>query len=69
MTNGLNEHAVIGKGGIIKDLLPVTALPVDMETEAYTNAILAPAFIDLQIYGAYEKLFAVYPDTFIRIIK
>ena len=59
----LEAHAVIGKGGIIKDLLPVTALPVDMEREVYTNAILAPAFIDLQIYGAYEKLFAVYPDA------
>lgn len=59
----LEAHAVIGKGGIIKDLLPVTALPVDMEREVYANAILAPAFIDLQIYGAYKKLFAVYPST------
>ncbi len=59
----LAAHAVIGKGGIIKDLLPVTALPVDMEREVFADAILAPAFIDLQIYGAYEKLFAVYPET------
>jgi N-acetylglucosamine-6-phosphate deacetylase len=38
-------------------------LPVGIKTEAHANAILAPAFIDLQIYGAYEKLFAVYPEV------
>jgi N-acetylglucosamine-6-phosphate deacetylase len=58
----LKEYAVIGKGGFIKDLLPVTALPSNIKTETYADAILAPAFIDLQIYGAYEKLFAVYPE-------
>lgn len=59
----IKEHTVIVEEGIIKDLLPVTALPVGIETESYADTILAPAFIDLQIYGAYEKLFAVYPDT------
>ncbi|HQW93058.1 MAG TPA: N-acetylglucosamine-6-phosphate deacetylase, partial [Ferruginibacter sp.] len=34
-----------------------------MEAAYFDNSILAPAFIDLQIYGAYEKLFAIYPDT------
>lgn len=59
----LKEHAVIVEEGVIKDLLPVTALPVGIKTEAHASAILAPAFIDLQIYGAYEKLFAVYPEV------
>ncbi len=59
----LKEHAVIVDEGLITALLPVTALPLGIETVHYPNSILAPAFIDLQIYGAYERLFAVYPDT------
>lgn len=59
----LNDHAVIVEGGIIKTVLPAKDLPQDIETEHFSQTILAPAFIDLQIYGAYEKLFAVYPDT------
>jgi N-acetylglucosamine-6-phosphate deacetylase len=59
----IKEHAVIVEGEFIKDILPVTALPQGTETTNYPDHILAPAFIDLQIYGAYEKLFAVYPDT------
>ena len=59
----IKEHAVIVEDGIIKDLLPVTALPFGIESISYADTILAPAFIDLQIYGAHEKLFAVYPDV------
>lgn len=59
----LNEHAVIVENGIIKTVLPAKDVSPVIETEYFTQTILAPAFIDLQIYGAYEKLFAVYPDT------
>jgi N-acetylglucosamine-6-phosphate deacetylase len=59
----LHEHAAIVDNGIITDLLPATALDADMESVYFSDRILAPAFIDLQIYGAYEKLFSVYPDT------
>ncbi len=59
----LHEHAAIVVEGIITDVLPVSALDPLMESVHFNDHILAPAFIDLQIYGAYEKLFAVYPDT------
>lgn len=59
----LNDHAVIVEEGIITDLLPATALSLNIETVYFPGTILAPAFIDLQIYGAYEKLFAVYPNA------
>jgi N-acetylglucosamine-6-phosphate deacetylase len=58
----LTDHAVIVEAGTIKAVLPVKDIPADIETENFSNSILAPAFIDVQIYGAYEKLFAVYPD-------
>ncbi|MBK8521055.1 MAG: N-acetylglucosamine-6-phosphate deacetylase [Chitinophagaceae bacterium] len=60
----LHEHAAIVVDGIIKDMVPVTALDPLMEAAYFDNSILAPAFIDLQIYGAYEKLFSVYPDIY-----
>jgi N-acetylglucosamine-6-phosphate deacetylase len=59
----LQEHAAIVEDGIITDVLAVTALHPLMEVEYYSDHILAPAFIDLQIYGAHEKLFAVDPNT------
>jgi len=58
----LLEHAAIVADGIIKDVVAVTALDPQIEL-IRLNGIIAPAFIDLQIYGAYEKLFSVYADT------
>lgn len=59
----LHQHAVVVADGIITDVLPVTTLDPLTETINFGDSILAPAFIDLQIYGACEKLFAVYPHT------
>lgn len=59
----LHEHAAIVIDGIITDVRPATALDPLIDTVHFSNHILAPALIDLQIYGAYDKLFAVYPDT------
>jgi len=59
----LNNHAVIVEEGIIKTVLQAKDIPPGIEPVYFDQSILAPAFIDLQIYGAYEKLFAVYPDT------
>ena len=47
---------------MIKELVPVTEIPSSIAAEQ-CNGILAPAFIDLQIYGASGKLLAVYPEA------
>ncbi len=60
--NWLDDQAVITEAGIIKDLLPASAVPDNVERDVYPDAILVPAYIDLQIYGAYGKLLAVYPE-------
>lgn len=59
----LTGHAVITACGKIEDILPVSALSAEQVTEYFNDCFIAPAFMDLQIYGAYNKLFSVYPDT------
>lgn len=59
----LQQHAVIVSNGIISGIVPLTSLQHDAELLNFGNSILAPAFIDLQLYGAYGKLLAAYPNT------
>jgi len=56
----LLDHSVVIDSGIINDILPTEQLrsAADMNVN-----VLIPAFIDLQIYGAYGKLLAVYPEA------
>lgn len=61
--NWLDNHAVLIRGEVVEDLLPAAALPEGIPVEQYPDAWLVPAFIDLQIYGAYGKLLAVYPEA------
>ena len=59
----LSNHAVIIKDGIIDAVVPVSPLTSSQKVKQFDGCIIAPAFIDLQIYGAYGKLFSVYPET------
>jgi N-acetylglucosamine-6-phosphate deacetylase len=61
--NWLTNHAIITTGKTIKDIVPLSALSSLQQVERFDNCIIAPAFIDLQIYGAYGKLLAVYPEA------
>lgn len=58
----LTNHSVIIEEGKIKEVISNTALPSSFVAEHYDGCIMAPAFIDLQIYGAYGRLLAVYPE-------
>lgn len=58
----IKNHAVVVEGGKIKELIPAAEVPSSISVEQH-KGILAPAFIDLQIYGAYGKLLAVYPEA------
>ncbi len=59
----LTEHAIIIEDRIITSVVPVSSLLSDHKAEHFDNCIIAPAFIDLQIYGAGGKLLAVYPEA------
>lgn len=59
----LVDTVVIAEDGWIKDVIPVTSLPAETTLQRFDDCIIAPAFIDLQLYGAYGKLLAVYPEA------
>jgi N-acetylglucosamine-6-phosphate deacetylase len=56
-TEWLSNHAVVIENNRIKEIIPATE-----NAQHFANAFIAPAFIDLQIYGAGKKLFAEYPE-------
>ena len=58
----LNDHTVLVEKGNIVDVVASSA-DANRVVEKFDGCFLAPAFIDLQIYGAYEKLLAVYPEA------
>ena len=52
------NSTVLTEKGTIKDLVPASAVPPGVEIIDLKNKILAPAFIDIQIYGGNGKLFS-----------
>lgn len=60
--NWLSEHAVVTEAGIIKDIIPQSSIKDSQHLKHFPGSVIAPAFIDLQIYGAGGKLLAVYPE-------
>lgn len=59
--NWLSDAAIVVKKNKITEILPISNLPKEIEVQDFGNKTLAPAFIDLQIYGAYGKLLSVFP--------
>jgi N-acetylglucosamine-6-phosphate deacetylase len=58
----LQQHAVIVEKGIIGSVVPAASIPAGISVTEFPGCSIAPAFIDLQIYGAYGKLLSVYPE-------
>lgn len=58
----LMDHAIVIKDNIIESVVPVNELSSSERTESFPDSMIVPAFIDLQVYGAYGKLLAVYPE-------
>lgn len=60
----LQHHALIVNGGVIEAIVPARSVNENAyEVKTFAEGFLAPAFIDIQIYGAGEKLLAVHPTT------
>ncbi len=59
----LDGQAVLTDNGRILGVLPATEIPADTEVTDLQGATLAPALIDLQIYGGNEQLFLYSTDV------
>lgn len=61
----LENKAVVVDGNKVKEIIPASE-----NATHFPNAFIAPAFIDLQIYGAGKKLFAIYPekDALVKLV-
>lgn len=61
-TEWLYDQVIITEDGIITQIVAVDK-STGIETQRFEQSILAPAFIDAQIYGAHGKLLAVFPTV------
>src|SRR5664279_2901075 len=59
----LPNHVVLIENNIICSILPATSLSADYELFSFPDCLIAPAFIDLQLYGGNGKLFSHSLDT------
>lgn len=59
----LTGYAIITRQNKILDLVPLSDAGTDAVITRYEGAFIAPAFIDLQIYGAFGELLAVHPHA------
>jgi N-acetylglucosamine-6-phosphate deacetylase len=62
-TEFLTDAAIITDNNIIADILPADNIPPGAERIDLQYKILAPAFIDIQIYGGNGKLFSQEPSA------
>lgn len=58
----LTDQAVVVSGNVIQDIVSVKELSA-AAVKQFDNCLMVPAFMDIQIYGAYGKLLAVYPEA------
>ena len=65
----LKDYAVVVNNSRIEDIAPLNS--VKDRIQYFDNCFIAPAFIDLQIYGAGGKLLAVYPekDSLVKLVE
>jgi len=59
----LSDHAIIIDNGKIESIIPAAELSSSQPAEQFGNCFIAPAFIDIQLYGAAGKLLSVYPEA------
>jgi N-acetylglucosamine-6-phosphate deacetylase len=59
----LQHHAIVVKDNVIEEIIPANKINSDNEVTNFKNAVIAPAFIDIQLYGAYKRLLSVYSDA------
>jgi N-acetylglucosamine-6-phosphate deacetylase len=59
----LDAQGILTENNIITGILPAASLPSEYPVKSFPGCMIAPAFIDLQLYGGNGKLFSHSLDT------
>ncbi len=59
----LAGQSILTDNNIISGILPTVSLPKEYSLQSYPGCLIAPAFIDMQLYGGNGKLFSHSLDT------
>ena len=59
----LIDHAIIVVDSTIEKIVSLASLGKEKVTQDFKDSFIAPAFIDIQIYGAQGKLLSAYPEA------
>src|ERR1700676_4719179 len=59
----LSGKAILIENNVITGILPASALPSEYSELSFPGCMIAPAFIDMQLYGGNGKLFSHSLDT------
>jgi N-acetylglucosamine-6-phosphate deacetylase len=59
----LAGKAILTENNLITGILPASALPSEYPLQSFPGCMIAPAFIDMQLYGGNGKLFSHSLDT------
>ena len=64
----LTNHVIAVNNNVVEAIVPLSS--INEKIKYFDNCFIAPAFIDLQIYGAGGKLLAVFPekDSLIKLV-
>ena len=61
-TEWITDHVILIKDGYVVDIAPRSQVE-PTQTEYYNDCFIAPAFVDVQVYGASKKLLAAFPQA------
>jgi N-acetylglucosamine-6-phosphate deacetylase len=59
----LKDHVILTDNNIIIAIMPLASVPSGLSIQTFADCLIAPAFIDLQLYGGNGKLFSHSLDS------
>ncbi len=62
-TEWLHNSALLVSNGRIQSIVSIPEIPADVSVKKWDDCFIAPAFIDVQLYGASGKLLSAYPSA------
>ena len=62
-TQWLDNTSIIIENGLVASIVATSEVALNENRRTFENCFIVPAFIDIQVYGAAQKLLAVCPEA------